>query len=70
MITSIPIPFKSPIEIPIFIFWVILLILFDFVSKKIGPFVSECLITGFYTDQNEVVLAVPDQSISNGALLV
>ena len=46
------------------------IVVVNFESKKIGPFVSECLITGFYTDQNEVVLAVPDQSVSNGGLLV
>ncbi len=37
--------------------------------KKIGPFISECLITGFYRTDNEVVLVVPDKSAPNGALL-
>ena len=42
----------------------------NFPPKQIGSFMSECLITGFYNSDNSVVLAVPDQSISNGALLV
>ena len=39
-------------------------------TKKIGPFTSECLITGFYKSEDEVVLAVPDEKIKNGTLLV
>ena len=46
------------------------IVVVNFSPKKIGPFISECLITGFYRDDNKVVLAVPDQSISNGTLLV
>ena len=42
----------------------------NFPPKQIGSFMSECLITGFYNSDNNVVLAVPDQSISNGVLLV
>ena len=38
--------------------------------KKIGPFISECLITGFYNSNNEVVLANSDQKVENGSLLV
>ena len=41
----------------------------NFPPKQIGSFMSECLITGFHNSDNNVVLAVPDQSISNGALL-
>ena len=37
--------------------------------KKIGPFISECLITGFYKENESVVLATADQKIKNGALL-
>ena len=37
--------------------------------KQIGPFVSECLITGFYVTKGDVVLAGPKQKIENGALL-
>tara|TARA_B100001750_G_C15213362_1_gene449498 strand:+ start:180 stop:518 length:339 start_codon:yes stop_codon:yes gene_type:complete len=38
--------------------------------KKIGPFISECLITGFYNSNNEVVLVNSDQKVENGSLLV
>ena len=37
--------------------------------KKIGPFISECLITGFYRNDKKVVLAIPEKSVPNGALL-
>ena len=37
--------------------------------KKIGPFISECLITGFYREDKKVVLASIDQEVSNGAVL-
>ena len=45
------------------------IVVVNFAPKKIGPFISECLITGFYRTDNEVVLAVPDKSIPNGVLL-
>ena len=41
----------------------------NFPPKQIGPLMSECLITGFYSDDGNVVLAVPDQEIRNGARL-
>lgn len=41
----------------------------NFPSKQIGPFISECLVTGFPDDQNEVVLAIPDKKVPNGAKL-
>lgn len=41
----------------------------NFPSKQIGPIKSECLVTGFYNKDGNVVLAVPDQSVSNGARL-
>lgn len=41
----------------------------NFPPKQIGPFLSEFLVTGFYRDDGEVVLAVPDQQIPNGAKL-
>ena len=46
------------------------LVVTNFLPKKIGPFISECLITGFYRKDNKVVLAVPDKKIKNGSLLV
>ena len=45
------------------------IVVVNFPSKKIGPFVSECLITGFYKDEKSVVLAVPDKELKNGSLL-
>jgi tRNA-binding protein len=41
----------------------------NFPPKRIGPFVSECLVTGFYREDGTVVLAVPDQAVPNGAKL-
>ena len=38
----------------------------NFPIKQIGPFRSECLITGFYRPDGAVVLAVPDQAVPNG----
>ena len=45
------------------------LVVVNFPPKKIGSFISECLITGFYRNDNKVVLAITDKSISNGVLL-
>lgn len=41
----------------------------NFPPKQIGSFMSECLVTGFYQDGREVVLAVPDQQVPNGKKL-
>lgn len=41
----------------------------NFPPKQIGPMRSECLITGFYTEDGNVVLAVPEQAVPNGAKL-
>ena len=41
----------------------------NFPPKKIGPFTSEVLTTGFLHD-GKVVLAVPDKKVSNGVKLV
>ncbi|HEX6982423.1 MAG TPA: tRNA-binding protein [Balneolaceae bacterium] len=41
----------------------------NFPPKQIGPFISECLVTGFYRDDDNVVLAIPDKKVSNGAKL-
>ena len=37
----------------------------NFPPKQIGPFMSECIVCGFYTDKG-VVLAIPSQTIKNG----
>jgi tRNA-binding protein len=39
----------------------------NFPPKQIGPFISECLVTGLYREDNSVVLAVPDHEVSNGS---
>ena len=41
----------------------------NFPKKQIGPFLSECLITGFYREDGAVVLAVPDKPVANGSKL-
>jgi len=41
----------------------------NFPPKQIGPFLSECLITGFYDSLGRVVLAVPDKLLDNGVKL-
>jgi len=38
--------------------------------KKIGPFISECLVTGFYINDKSVVLASADRKVQNGTRLV
>ncbi len=41
----------------------------NFPEKQIGPFMSQCLVTGFYDEEGMVILAVPDKEVSNGAKL-
>ncbi len=41
----------------------------NFPPKRIGPFLSECLVCGFYREDGSVVLAVPDKPVPNGAKL-
>lgn len=41
----------------------------NFPGKQIGPFMSECLVTGFVQKDGSVILAVPDVEVENGLRL-
>jgi len=41
----------------------------NFPRKQIGPFMSECLVTGLVQDDGRVILAVPDKPAENGSRL-
>jgi len=41
----------------------------NFPTKKVGPFESEFLTTGFYRKDGLVVLVVPDKPVPNGSKL-
>jgi len=41
----------------------------NFPPKQIGPFISECLVTGLYNDDGSVILAIPDKEVNNGTKL-
>jgi len=41
----------------------------NFPPKQIGPFMSECLVTGFMLGDGSVVLASPDKPVANGLRL-
>ena len=41
----------------------------NFPPKQIGPFLSECLVTGFVQADGSVVLAVPDRPVADGSRL-
>jgi tRNA-binding protein len=42
----------------------------NFPPKQIGPWMSECLVTGFHDAQGRVALCVPDQDVPLGAKLL
>lgn len=42
----------------------------NFPRKQIGPFVSECLVTGFHDAEGRVALCVPDKPVPPGTRLL
>ncbi len=42
----------------------------NFPAKQIGPIRSEFLLTGFYRDDKEVVIAIPERPVANGSRLL
>lgn len=42
----------------------------NFPPKQIGPIMSECLITGFHNESDNVVLCVPDRDVHLGSKLL
>ena len=41
----------------------------NFPKKQIGPFMSECLVTGFTQPDGSIILAIPAQKAVNGSRL-
>lgn len=39
----------------------------NFPTKQIGPFLSECLTTGFADENGDIVLTQPERSVPNGS---
>ncbi|MEW6438979.1 MAG: tRNA-binding protein [Pseudomonadota bacterium] len=42
----------------------------NFPPKQIGPFLSECLVTGFHNEAGQVALCVPDRPVPLGTKLL
>ncbi|MGA1072320.1 MAG: tRNA-binding protein [Pseudohongiellaceae bacterium] len=42
----------------------------NFPPKQIGPFMSECLVTGFHNAEGAVVLTMPTAEVPNGSRLI
>ena len=42
----------------------------NFPKKQIGPFMSECLVTGFAREDGAIVLISPSEVVPNGAKLM
>ena len=42
----------------------------NFPPKQIGPFMSECLVTGFHREDGAIVLCGPDTVVPNGSRLI
>ena len=42
----------------------------NFPPKQIGPFMSECLVTGFKTESGAVTLVAPDAEVEDGTRLL
>ncbi|MDA9614464.1 tRNA-binding protein [Pseudomonadota bacterium] len=41
----------------------------NFPMKQIGPFMSECLVTGFTQPDGSIILAIPEKQAINGSRL-
>lgn len=41
----------------------------NFPKKQIGPLMSECLITGFHTEEGDIALCIPERDVPLGAKL-
>jgi len=42
----------------------------NFPKKQIGPFMSECLVTGFHNSESDVALCTPDKNVPLGSKLL
>jgi len=42
----------------------------NFPPKQIGPLMSECLVTGFYNNEDHVALCIPDKEVPLGTKLL